>query len=267
MLLGYYLESIPRVIRPVAKLFATFLIKRESIILEQREIEWSKKADIVSLVSAEEALDLQKKVNRPILSLPMAVDIPEKQQRTQFAENITSAVFVGGLDYQPNLDAIRFYHKKIIPILEAQGLGNFTLEVIGKCTTAVKQEFNTTNIRFLGYVDNLQKELSKYSLFFAPIVSGSGVKTKVLEAMASGLPVVSTNSGVSGLKVENGIHCLIADTPEQFAESVQSAVTNPMLLQDISQNARQYVVSHFSRKVIERKWYHAIKSLSKKTNK
>ena len=78
-------------------------------------------------------------------------------------------------------------------------------------------------------MDDVATELSRHRAFVAPMVEGTGVKTKVLEAMAAGLPVVTTSAGVRGLSVEDGVHCLVADTGEEFLERLEQLARDPEL--------------------------------------
>ncbi len=97
----------------------------------------------------------------------------------------------------------------------------------GAVPRGVRRSSSHPAIRFLGYVDDVGAELSRHRAFVAPMVEGTGVKTKVLEAMAAGLPVVTTSAGVRGLAIEDGVHCLMADTGEEFRGVPRAACPRP----------------------------------------
>jgi len=92
-----------------------------------------------------------------------------------------SAVFTGGLTYQPNLDALHAYVEKVLPAFAQLRIEPPQLSVIGLCPEFLKAGLAHPTIRFLGYVPDINEELRRYQVFLAPIVSGSGIKTKVLE--------------------------------------------------------------------------------------
>jgi glycosyltransferase involved in cell wall biosynthesis len=79
-------------------------------------------------------------------------------------------------------------------------------------------------------------------VFFAPIVSGSGIKTKVLEAMACGLPVIAFPDAVTGIAVEHMRHCLVATGPEEFVQHYLLLMNEPVLAQGIARAARELVM-------------------------
>ena len=82
-------------------------------------------------------------------------------------------------------------------------------------------------MEMLGYVDDVREPLARYAVFVCPILSGSGVRVKLLEAFAAGIPVVSTVVGAEGLAVKDGEFCALADDPAEFAERVLALLRDP----------------------------------------
>jgi glycosyltransferase involved in cell wall biosynthesis len=80
-------------------------------------------------------------------------------------------------------------------------------------------------------------------VFVCPILSGSGVRVKLLEAFCTGIPVVSTTLGAEGLTEKNGEVCLLADDPRQFADQIVSLLENPNAAEDMVRRAYQYVTT------------------------
>jgi glycosyltransferase involved in cell wall biosynthesis len=262
--LGYYGDWVPKILGKSMNHLMRYLIKKEIKVLSLQEIKWAKRAALVSLVSNEEAAALEEMINKPVLCMPMSVAVPSRILFKGPLDRSSNAVFLGGLDYQPNLDALRFFHHNVRPWLESLGNNRFALDVIGFCPEAVRKEFESSCIKFRGYADNLYEELSQYSLFLAPIVSGSGVKTKVLEAMAVGLPVLTTSNGVSGLQLKDGFHCVIRDKPEEIARMIISMMSNQDFLQYLSVNGYHYVLENYSFDVMKRRWEKALDLMMEK---
>ena len=92
-----------------------------------------------------------------------------------------------------------------------------------------------------GKVKNINPYRNRARMLICPVRLGSGLRTKVLEAMASGLPVVSTSLGVSGIDVQTGVNCLIADTPNLFKQSIEWLLTDRVLSANISRKALEMV--------------------------
>ena len=212
-ILGYYAQQLPAFVSKPAGWIAARLLRIEARTVARREVEVAREADAVSLVAAAEAGRLEERAGVPVACLPMAIRIPPTPADVRSSDP-SSILFVGGLDYFPNEVAVRWFASEV-----ASRMGDpppFHLSVVGACPDGVRDELESPAIRFLGYVDDVTGELPRHRAFVAPMVEGTGVKTKVLEAMAAGVPVVTSSAGVRGLSLENGVHCLVADTGEEF---------------------------------------------------
>jgi glycosyltransferase involved in cell wall biosynthesis len=252
--LGYFDSKVPLIIKLIFSKLFSFVLRKESQLLIDREIYWTHQANSTCLVSSDEAIALGQKTGRKVFSCPMAINLPENNINVK-KKGINRAVFVGGLDYQPNLDALRYYISEIYPVLiDEVELQEFQLDVIGYVTEDVELEFKSTNVNFLGYVDDLDAELASYTFFLAPIVTGSGLKTKILDAMANRLVVISTELGVEGIPVENMKNCLVAKTPLDFSKYLIWVGNNSSEIKSIGENARKLIENNFSFHVLKNMW-------------
>jgi glycosyltransferase involved in cell wall biosynthesis len=97
------------------------------------------------------------------------------------------------------------------------------------------------NLQMVGYVEDVRDPLARYSLFVCPILSGSGVRVKLLEAFAAGIPVVSTVVGAEGLARNDGEFCGLSDDPQGFADRVVNLLENPEKAAAMASRARAEV--------------------------
>ena len=155
--------------------------------------------------------------------------------------------------------ALRWYATEVVPHLQGAGL---RLDVIGACSDELRAELGSPEINFLGYVDDLFGTLRTGRAFLAPIVSGSGVKTKVLEGMAAGLPVVSTPQGVEGIPVQPPTDCFVAADGAEFAAAVRSVVDNPEVAAAVGAAGRELVRTRFSSAVLRDRWHDVLDDLT-----
>jgi glycosyltransferase involved in cell wall biosynthesis len=102
-----------------------------------------------------------------------------------------------------------------------------------------------SNIELQGFVEDVREPLGRYALFVCPILSGSGVRVKLLEAFAAGIPVVSTRLGAEGLARQDGDICALADTPEDFAAHAVELLRSPDKAMKMAERARRQVVDHW----------------------
>ena len=244
-LLGYLAGYVPSYIRPSVGLIFRIMLKRECELLAEREVYWTNKALCSSLRSLAETASLAARAERRVFCMPTPVRIPENSAE-RLSDRPMSAVFTGWLTYQPNLDALRAYIEKVLPAFAQLGVEPPQLSIIGLCPDALKAGLDHPTIRFLGYVSDINEELMRHQVFFAPIVSGGGIKTKVLEAMACGLPVIALPDGVSGISVEHMRHCLIAGGAEEFVQYYSLLVNDPAFAERVGRAGRELVIRSYS---------------------
>jgi glycosyltransferase involved in cell wall biosynthesis len=129
-------------------------------------------------------------------------------------------LFLGSFRHLPNPVALDWFAGKVMPHILA-GEPRARLLVVGSDPPPAHAYGDLTDrIELLGFVEDAQAVIDRCAVFVCPVLSGSGVRVKLLEAFASGIPVVSTRIGAEGLAREDGEFCLLADDPREFAERV-----------------------------------------------
>lgn len=145
--------------------------------------------------------------------------------------------FVGSEDHFPNLDAMVWFCHEVIPHLREQHF-RFTLQVAGKwrgeCITQLASKY--PELQLMGYVDDLSAFL-KGSVAVVPIRIGSGMRMKILDAVSSKVPFVTTPKGVEGIDFQNGEDCLIAESPRDFACAVRILSADPQQQERLTAHA------------------------------
>ncbi len=150
-------------------------------------------------------------------------------------------LFVGGFRHLPNLEALQWFFNEVVPILKARGV-RFRVLAIGVDPPPAYAFANSDGILELaGFKDSIEEDMQTASVFVCPILAGSGVRVKLLEAFAFGIPVVSTTIGAEGLASKDGQYCRLADNPEAFASAVQELLTDRVAATAMGARAYEYV--------------------------
>ena len=259
LVLGYYRDSAPGLAALVPARLVRRLLLVEAARMRRRELYWARRASTVSLVSQEEAACFAREAGRAVHTLPLSVTAASAPWTP--GERHAEPVFVGPLNYKPNLDALAYYQREIFPALKAARAA-LLLHHIGAAPERLRRLFSGEIVRFEGYVADLTARLREAACFVAPIVSGTGIKTKVLEAMAAGLPVVTTREGVAGLQVQNRRHCFVCERPADFPAAMR-ALGEPGVAARLSANARRYVEQNFSPEALRRRWAGVLAELAR----
>ena len=162
------------------------------------------------------------------------------------AERSACLLFVGGFAHGPNVDGTVWFCQEIAPILRGAGL-KFELQIAGSNPTADIWDLEADDVHVLGFVsdEKLQSLYREADVVIAPLRFGAGVKGKVVEAMASGVPVVTTQAGAQGLAGADD-YLFLGDTPEEFAAAVQAAMDSDVARAKV-RAAVAYVRAHYSR--------------------
>ena len=211
---------------------------------DMNEISLLNKYDAVVTLSSTDTVKLKEAgVTRPLYSSMATVETG-----SMLEENVCTAkrlTFMGPDVHTPNYEGIMWFLENCWNQLK-EADREYTLDIIGKWEEqnilAIKARYDGVN--FLGYIDNLSDTM-KGSIMIVPINIGSGIRMKILEASTRGIPFVSTSVGAEGIPVKDGVHCIIADRPEDFVRGI-------LKLQDVSlqtrfiRQARQMVKENFS---------------------
>ncbi|WP_017445387.1 glycosyltransferase [Gayadomonas joobiniege] len=212
-LLGEFSERFPNFILPLFERLGKLILSREAKYLKQDEINVATQADHVFLVSKFESEYLTKQINKPVYDFPML--IPATQQRWQAPSAVNGQtkalklVMVGSPKLQQNYITI----KNADRLLNKGILGQSELHVIGNIKGFDTSQFSS-KIKFLGFVDDLNAKVCEFDCYFSPIVSGTGIKTKNVEASILGMPILTTEVGVEGTNLEK--YCYVQKSWDDF---------------------------------------------------
>ena len=149
------------------------------------------------------------------------------------------------MDYFPNIDAVLFFYEKIFPLVKKRRpAAKF---IIGGMNPVPRvNALRSKDVFVTGFVPDMREYLGRAAVCVVPLRIAKGVQNKVLEAMAMGVPVVSTTSANEGIHALDQRDLVIADEPQYFAEQILDILESHDRATDLARNARSFVEQHFS---------------------
>jgi glycosyltransferase involved in cell wall biosynthesis len=177
--------------------------------------------------------------------IPNGVDInifkPQKQNILR-----PTIIFSGNMSYAPNIHALNWFVKNCLPLIQTK-IENVTLIIAGaNPTKEIRNLTKQKGIVVTGFVDSMVDILNQANVAIAPMQSGSGMQNKILEAMATELPIVTTTLGLGSIQAQPEQEILVTDNPKQFAQYIVELLNNPQWAKEIGKKARQFVISNHS---------------------
>jgi len=210
----------------------------------EQELGIIAKADITLVVSPVEQELLA--VEAPGADVRVLSNIHEPRPDPQPWAERAGLIFVGGFRHPPNVDAINWFVAEVWPAVRAR-LPQVELSVVGSNMPAAIRDLDVEGVRVLGYVRDIDPLLDAARISIAPLRYGAGVKGKVNQAMAFGLPVVATPMAAEGMGLRDGEELLIADSAQDFADAIVRLYGDEALWQRLAEGGRDNVRRRFSR--------------------
>jgi sugar transferase (PEP-CTERM/EpsH1 system associated) len=166
-------------------------------------------------------------------------------------------IFTGNMSYAPNILAALYLVKKIIPLLN-KPYPNLKVYLVGANPAPKIKALASNNIIVTGFVNDIKPFLGRSKIFVAPLFIGSGLQNKLLEAMATELPVLTTPLAAEALNAQNFSELIICQNPQEFAAAIEKLLTEPQLAQKIGGNAKNFIQKkynwHESAQKLEQEW-------------
>jgi len=235
-----------------SNLLKKLILSLNSRAMRAYEKKVCSKLDLVLSVSPEDKLTLESDFgSRNVQLLENGVDVgffhpdmfPGKQNKLKM-------VFVGAMDWLPNSDGVINFVTDTLPLIRKHNSA-IQLDIVGKDPPESVISLGTIEgVRVTGTVDDVRPYIADSRVYVVPLRFGGGTRLKILEAFASGKPVVSTSLGCEGIACCNGEHLLIADTPVDFAASVIRLLQDQVYCSTLTNNARKLAVETYSWDVI-----------------
>jgi glycosyltransferase involved in cell wall biosynthesis len=226
------------------KIYLNHLAKQ----LKKYEKQIINQLDGIATISQEDTKRFKKlKLDKKIVTIPFGINIDDYKTAIYKPKDKLRLFHIGAMDWLPNLQAVEWFLETVFPELNSNLI---ELHIAGKNMPSHLINKNINNLYVHNSVENAIEFMSNYDVMVVPLLSGSGIRIKVIEAMGLAKTVVSTKVGVEGIEVTHNKDILIANSPKEFIEEINKLEKNNLLINQIGENAKKLIVDCYDNKKI-----------------
>lgn len=229
------------------KWIRSLILRMEISLLNRYEKHGLELSDYVCFVSPIETNEYNERFKTSKgITLVVGTEKISQDKLNGIEKEPCSMVMVGDFRNEANIASIKWIAQRIIPLLPNE----IKLYLIGHIPDYLLTMIKSNQIKALGYVDDLFRTVLSTEVYFAPLAFGTGIKTKIIEAMAMGMPVVTNSIGAEGLAVQSGKELFIADDPQELANIAIRLLNDPKLREEVGLQGQKYVRSNHDWEII-----------------
>ncbi len=185
----------------------------------------------------------------PSITIPIGLDIKDYQPDYSVYNKPLSLSFIGSLDWRPNLEGLHWFIEKIWTSLNNR-FPNLVLHIAGRNTPKEIFALENKKIKIHGEVEEAKTFINSHPIMIVPLQSGSGMRVKILEGMALGRVVITSELGLEGINAKHKREVLIANNLEEYIEAIHFCINQPKEFLQIGKNAASFIAYEFDHKQI-----------------
>ena len=239
-------------------------IKHLAKTLKEYELNALETVDGIAAITRKDAAFFRKYCSKPIIDLPYGV-YPEEFTPNSEIEGKPKFYHIGSMNWMPNEEGIRWFIDEVLP-KTVEKVPNFVYHLAGRNMPEWLKEMKDPHVNVIGEVPDAKAFVSDHDVAIVPLLSGSGIRIKIIESMAMGKTVITTRVGAEGILYDEEVNIIIAENKAKIVEAIRSLNENPAIAVRIGQAARKLVEETYdNRKIIARllMFYEQIKPGSK----
>jgi polysaccharide biosynthesis protein PslH len=230
--------------------------------LKQFEITHLADYDLVAGIT-ERDLDQFRALglHSPTVFLPIGLDVRDYRPDYKPYRRPLSLSFIGSLDWMPNVEGLEWFLEEVWQPFVVPNMPELHLHIAGRNTPDWLKNLSMPGITVHGEVPDARTFINRHAVMIAPLLSGGGMRAKILEGMALGRTVISTTIGIEGIAAQHQRDALVADTPQAFYQAIRWCAEQGGNLQQVGQHARQMCTTQFDNLAIGQRLVDAYNAL------
>ncbi len=245
---------------PLKKWFYKSLSKRLKIF----EAKYYNKADGIAAITDQDKQRLiEMGVKSPISVIPVGMMLGKYDKTYDVIEKPNTIFSLSALDWAPNIEGLHWFFNEVWDELHRQN-PSIEFHIAGKSTPEWLMNLQKENVFVHGFVDDAELFKKSYQLMLVPLLSGGGMRVKIIEGLAAQKCIVSTSVGAEGVEYTNGHDMLIADEPMEWVKLIQEYLANENARKEIEQNAVKLAHLKYENKAVTSKYISFFKEISSK---
>lgn len=220
--------------------------------LKEYEEKQLQKVDGILAISEEDGAffkQFEPAVKTMVLPVASRTDFPPANYQ------LSDFYFLGAMDWKPNIEGIKWLLSAVFP----EGFKEVPFYLAGR--NLKPQKYNHPGLQVVGEVDNAVQFINTHGICVIPLLSGSGVKVKLLENMAMGKPIITTVEGVRGVNVTHGEEVLISKSPEEFKSLMMQLHSDKALRTKLGKKAKKFIQDNYGHQQLTKKLLGFIKEI------
>lgn len=222
-------------------------LKKLALALRTYELDKINDFDGIACITANDAETFRSEgCRKPIIDIPFGIDI-EPVDNVDAEPN--TLFHIGSMDWAPNENGIRWFLKEVWPLIHKE-MPEVRLFLAGRKMPDDLMKMTMDGVIVVGEVPDSAYFIASKQINIVPLMAGSGIRVKIIEAMSLSKTVVTTTIGAAGIDYNDGENLLIADTPQQFVSQIRRCIDDPELCQTIGRNARSLIIEKYGNKTL-----------------
>lgn len=215
--------------------------------LQRFELDALRQVDGIETISPVDSEYFKEKTETPVCVIPFG--IPSRPLQPQPSVQPHRLFSLASMNWKPNEEGIRWFVRESWPLIR-QRHPNAEFRIAGRHTPPHFLAPLPGGIRIVGEVEDSEAFMRESGILVVPLLSGSGIRIKILEAMSLGVTIISTSIGAEGIPATHKENILIADTPQAFADAVSFCIRYPEECRRIGERAADFVRQNYNEEVI-----------------